>query len=58
MNLHPFLVILMVIIGSAVWGISGMILAVPLTAIFTTIVLHIPSLKLVGELFQNEAIEK
>ncbi|PZW40743.1 putative PurR-regulated permease PerM [Mesonia algae] len=57
-NLHPFLVILMVILGSAIWGIPGMILAVPLTAIFTTIVLHIPSLKLVGELFQNESIKK
>ncbi|WP_162984920.1 AI-2E family transporter [Mesonia aquimarina] len=56
-NLHPFLVILMVIVWSAIWGIAGMILAVPLTAILTTIMLHIPKLKIVGELFQNKPID-
>ncbi|MDR6301777.1 AI-2E family transporter [Mesonia maritima] len=57
-NLHPFLVILMVIFWGSIWGISGMILAVPLTAIFTTIMLHIPKLKIIGQLFQNEPIDK
>ncbi|MBW2961695.1 AI-2E family transporter [Mesonia aestuariivivens] len=57
-NLHPFLVILMVIFWGSIWGISGMILAVPLTAILTTIMLHIPKLKIIGELFQNEPINE
>jgi predicted PurR-regulated permease PerM len=57
-NLHPFLVVLMVVFWGSIWGISGMILAVPLTAIFTTIMLHIPKIKIIGQLFQNEPMDQ
>lgn len=57
-NLHPFFVIIMVIIGNAIWGIPGMILAVPVTAIMTTVLVHIPYLKIIGLLFQNEPIDR
>lgn len=57
-NLHPFFVIIMVIVGNAIWGIPGMILAVPITAIMTTVLLHIPYLKIIGLLFQNDPIDR
>lgn len=57
-NLHPFLVIIMVILGGAIWGVTGMILAVPITAIITTVLKHISSLRLLGLFFQNESLKK
>lgn len=57
-NLHPFFVIIMVIIGNVIWGIPGMILAVPVTAILTTLFLHIPYLHVIGLLFQNKPIDR
>lgn len=41
-NLHPFIVILAVIIGGALWGIPGMVLAIPLTGIMVLFFLKYP----------------
>lgn len=57
-NLHPFFVIVMVILGGAIWGLAGMILAVPTAAILTTVLMHIKSLRVFGMAFKNEPLEK
>jgi predicted PurR-regulated permease PerM len=44
-DLHPFFVILAVIIGGMVWGIVGMVLAIPILAIVKVIFAHIAPLK-------------
>src|SRR5690606_21083508 len=49
-DLHPFFVILVVIIGNLIWGVIGMILCIPIMAIVVVILLHIPNLKPLGEL--------
>lgn len=55
-DVHPFFVILMVVIGNMVWGMMGMILAVPVTAILTVLLLHIKPLKVYGELLSKKSI--
>lgn len=57
-DLHPFIVILAVIIGGALWGVSGMILAIPLTGIMGLIFLHIPILHPLGFLFSKGGDDK
>ncbi|MBZ9650920.1 AI-2E family transporter [Psychroflexus montanilacus] len=52
-DLHPFIVILSVIVGGALWGITGMILAIPFTAILGLIFLHVPALYPFGFLFSK-----
>lgn len=53
-QVHPFVVILAVIVGNALWGIIGMILAVPVIGIITILFLHIPALESFGFLFSNQ----
>lgn len=53
-DLHPFFVILAVIIGNLIWGIIGMILAIPIIAIVTVIFLHVPPLKPYGFLLRKK----
>ncbi|MFO8145978.1 MAG: AI-2E family transporter [Bacteroidota bacterium] len=53
-DLHLFFVILVVIIGNLIWGIIGMILAIPLIAIVTVIFLHVPPLQPYGFLESNQ----
>ena len=57
-DLHPFFVILVVILGSALWGVIGMILAIPVMAIFTIIALNVPSLYPFGYLFSKNNSKK
>ena len=57
-NLHPFFVILAVILGGATWGIIGMILAIPVMAIITIISLNVPALYPFGFLFSKKAHDK
>lgn len=40
-GLHPFFVILVVIIGNMIWGIIGMVLAIPVLGIFNVIFNHV-----------------
>lgn len=53
-DVHPFFVILAVIVGNALWGIIGMILAVPVIGIITIVFLHVPALEPFGYLFSNK----
>ncbi|MDN3724141.1 AI-2E family transporter [Aequorivita sp. SDUM287046] len=53
-DLHPFFVILVVIIGNLMWGVIGMILCIPILAILVVIILHIPTLKPLGELLAGK----
>lgn len=53
-DLHPFFVILSVIVGSMVWGIVGMILAIPILAILNVVFNHISPLEPFGFLLNKE----
>lgn len=57
-DLHPFLVILAVIIGSMVWGIIGMVLAIPILAIINVILINVKPLQAFGYLFSSDDQEK
>lgn len=56
-DLHPFFVILSVIIGGAVWGVAGMILSIPILAILTIVFLHVTSLHPFGYLFSKRSAD-
>lgn len=53
-DVHPFFVILAVIVGNALWGIIGMILAIPIMGIITIVLLHVPALESFGYLFSDK----
>ena len=53
-DVHPFFVIVAVIIGNFVWGVIGMILAIPIMGILTVILLNIKELKPFGILFSKK----
>ena len=53
-DLHPFAVIISVIIGNLVWGIVGMILAIPILAIINVILQNVEPLHPFGYLLSKE----
>lgn len=53
-DVHPFFVILAVIVGNALWGVIGMILSIPIMGIITIVFLHVPALEPFGYLFSNK----
>jgi len=53
-DLHPFVVILSVIIGNYVWGMIGMIVAIPVLAIINVILLNVEPLQAFGFLISKE----
>ena len=53
-DLHPLFVILAVIIGGILWGIMGMILAIPVLAIVNVVLSHIGPTKPFAYLFSKE----
>lgn len=53
-NLHPFLVILAIIAGNMVWGVLGMILAIPILGILNILLNNIPPLKPFGYLLSTD----
>lgn len=57
-DLHPFFVIVGVVVGGALWGIIGMILAIPVLAIITIVLMHIPPLNPFGFLFSKKTPEE
>jgi predicted PurR-regulated permease PerM len=57
-DLNPFLIILVVIIGSMVWGVIGMVVAIPLLAILNVVLNHVGPLKPFGYLFSKDDPEK
>lgn len=52
-SINPFMALLALIVGGEVWGISGMILFVPLIGILRVIFAEIPELKPYGYLLGN-----
>lgn len=57
-DVHPFFVIIVVIIGNILWGVVGMILAVPIMGIITMTLLNINELKPLGILMSKEDFEE
>ena len=57
-QLNPLAVIIMIIIGGMVWGLAGMILFVPIFAMFKIISTHISALKPVGFLVGDSEEKK
>jgi predicted PurR-regulated permease PerM len=57
-KINPLFTILALVLGEIIWGIPGIVLAIPLTAIFKIICDHVDSLKpygfLIGELETNK----
>jgi predicted PurR-regulated permease PerM len=50
-KINPMITILALVVGEVIWGIPGIILAIPLIAMFKIFCDHIPSLKPYGFLF-------
>lgn len=57
-SINPFTAILGLIIGGSLWGIAGMVLALPLLAIFKVVCDHVPALQPVGFLISNDLFDK
>jgi predicted PurR-regulated permease PerM len=57
-NINPLFTILGIILGELIWGIPGMILAIPLLGILKIICDHIPSLQPYGFLIGEEKKSK
>lgn len=57
-DVHPFFVILVIVLGNMVWGIIGMILAIPVMGILTVILLNIEELRPFGVLFSKKSFSE
>ena len=53
-GLHPLVVILAVILGGTVWGLIGLVLAIPVMAIITIVFRNVKPLEPLGFLFSKE----
>jgi predicted PurR-regulated permease PerM len=58
LNVHPFFIILSVILGNAMWGIMGMVLSIPIFGIITVICRQVPILNPFGYLFSKTDVEE
>jgi predicted PurR-regulated permease PerM len=58
LNVHPFFIILSVILGNAIWGIIGMALAIPVFAIISVITRNVPVFETFGFLFSSDEEKK
>ncbi len=52
-DLNPFFIILAIILGNLMWGIVGMVIAIPVLGILNVIFLHVPMLKPFGFLLEK-----
>lgn len=57
-NLNPFITIIIVILGGAVWGVAGMLIAIPALGILKVVCDHVPMLQPVGYLIGGEEKEE
>lgn len=57
-NLNPLFTIAGLVLGELVWGIEGLVLAIPLLGITKIICDHIPSLKPIGYLMGRAVVNK
>jgi len=55
-NLNPVVTIIVVVLGGAVWGIVGMLIAIPALGVAKVVFDNIPSLRPLGYLFGSEDI--
>lgn len=53
-NLNPILTIIVVVLGYEVWGVIGMLIAIPALGIFKVIFDHVPALNPLGYLLGQE----
>lgn len=53
-NVNPFFAILALLFGSLIWGIAGMILAMPAIGIFSSICNYVPRLKPIGHILSTD----
>jgi predicted PurR-regulated permease PerM len=56
-DIHPFFIIVTVILGNMVWGVMGMVLVVPLIGMLNVIFKSVDSLNVFGFLLGNEEEE-
>jgi len=56
-DLNPVMTIVVVVLGEAVWGLPGMIIAIPVLGIFKIIFDHIPVLRPVGYTLGEEGTD-
>lgn len=54
-GLHPFFVIIFVMLGGAIWGLIGMVLAIPVMAILTVVFRNFRMLEPFGFLFGKDS---
>lgn len=57
-DINPVVTILVVVLGEAVWGVVGMLIAIPALGIAKVIFDHVPALNALGYLFGNEDMEE
>jgi predicted PurR-regulated permease PerM len=57
-NINPLFTIIILVLGELIWGIPGMVLAIPLLGIVKIICDHIPSLKPYGYLIGSDRKRK
>ena len=53
-NINPLFTIIILVVGELIWGIPGMVLAIPLLGIIKIICDHVPSLKPYGYLIGSD----
>ena len=57
-DVHPFFIIVTVVLGNEVWGVMGMVLAIPIFAMITVVCRHVPALNPFGYLFSKKDIKE
>jgi len=57
-NLNPLFTIFIIVVGEAVWGIAGMVLAIPLLGMFKVVCDHVEPLKPYGYLIGNQSAKE
>lgn len=57
-NINPLFTIMAIVVGEMIWGIAGMVLAIPLLGMIKIVCDHVPSLKPYGYLIGGEEAEK
>lgn len=57
-NINPLFTILVIVVGEAVWGIAGMVLAIPLLGMFKVVCDHVEPLKPYGYLIGTQNVKE
>ena len=57
-RVNPFIAILALVLGGVLWGVAGMILALPMIAVVKIIFAHIDLLKPVSELLRDDLADR